>query len=120
MQSWQRRLSVFQASFQQQRGVTHSIAFPAPHLHQKMALELLLWQLRARGRLPGQAALLHLRGGVTPGANTRLLMPKSRTRMRAGACRGAPGCPEPPVRGCQVTPIPARPLRSPVRAPSAT
>lgn len=46
MQSWQQQLSVFQASFQQQARITHNLAFPAPHLLQKMALELLLWQLR--------------------------------------------------------------------------
>ena len=138
MKSWQRRLSAFQASFQQQTGVTHGIAFPAPYLLQNTAWELLLRRAEGEGAAAQRGCPFAPRttmvGTYLEQTPTKLAVPKSSTHMRTGACEV---CVSPPPaqspgrrlglreqQQSRVTPqhpsVPAQPLSAPRRrAPSA-
>lgn len=91
MQSWQRRLSVFQASFQQQTGVTHSIAFPAPHLLQEWPRSCSCG--RGGDGCPARLPSCTSAGGGHAWGRHEAILPQSRPRMRAEGCEGSPGCP---------------------------
>lgn len=114
MQSRQRRLSVFQASFQQQTGVTHSIPFPAPHLLQEWPRSCSC----GRGgdgcpaRLPSCTSAGGTRLGQTRGYSATKQTPNESRRLRGHPRLPGPGgqSPSPPGSPCGLPAPPNDPM----------